>query len=238
MSNDQVRWRMNYLMKKYKQCIDNNLKSGRGTMSFEFFDEMENIFGCKKAAMATYSLSSNLPLKISKSLSTETEIQSPPSKKTKKNKDSVACDTLPSTSTSISTNASASNLVSISNNTSANKSKNINYENKENECTRMKPLSKLKDKFENFFLEYIQKEEKRREEHDENILKSKQEDLKFKKHYMQMREKELEVKKTVAINKIKSKEKRHDEILEIEKLKCDLLKKLLNKEHFKDSDSD
>lgn len=83
MSNDQVRWRMNYLMKKYKQCIDNNLKSGRGTMSFEFFDEMENIFGCKKAAMATYSLSSNLPSKISKSLSSETEIQSPHQKKKK-----------------------------------------------------------------------------------------------------------------------------------------------------------
>jgi len=31
---------------------------------------------------------------------------------------------------------------------------------------------------------------------------------------MQMREKELEVKKTVAINKIKSKAKRHDEILD------------------------
>lgn len=89
------------------------------------------------------------------------------------------------------------------------------------------------------FFGICSKREKRREERDENILKSKQEDLKLKKHYIQMREKELEVKKTVAINKIKPKEKRHDEILEIEKLKCDLLRKLLNnKEHFKNSDSD
>lgn len=62
MSNDQVRWRINYLMKKYKECVDHNLKSGRSPMSFEFFNEMENIFGCKKAAIATYSISSNLPL--------------------------------------------------------------------------------------------------------------------------------------------------------------------------------
>lgn len=55
-----------------------------------------------------------------------------------------------------------------------------------------------------------------------------------------MHKKELDVKKTVAINKIKSKEKRHDEILEVEKLKCNLLRKLLNdKEQFKfDSDSE
>jgi len=108
---------------------------------------------------------------------------------------------------------------------------------KKSTCTS----SQLKNKFENFWLEYMQKEEKRREERDENVLKAKKEALKLKKYYLEMREKELEVKNTVAMNKIKSKEKRHDEILEIEKLKCNLLKQLLNekKEHFKiDSDSE
>lgn len=56
---------------------------------------------------------------------------------------------------------------------------------------------------------------KRRENRDENMLKTKKEALKLKKYSIEMREKELEVKKTVAINKIKSEEKRHDEILEI-----------------------
>lgn len=143
MSSDQVRWRMNYLMKKYKECVDNNLKSGRSTMHFEFFNEMENIFGCKKAAVATYSISSNLPLKRSKNLNTKIEIQSHTSKK-QKIKDlnytivSTSPNTSPSTSTStsatISTNASANNLISFS----ANTSKNINSENKENECARIK----------------------------------------------------------------------------------------------------
>lgn len=126
---------------------------------------MENIFGCKKTAMATYSLSSNLPLKISKSLSTEIEICNHPHQRNKKKtKDSVTCDTLPSASTSISTNASANNLVSISNSTSANKSKNINYENKENEFSRVKPLNKLqlKNKFEDFFWNMFKKRKKTR----------------------------------------------------------------------------
>lgn len=99
--------------------------------------------------------------------------------------------------------------------------------------------SSQKNKLENFWLEYMQKEEKRREERDENILKTKKETLKLKKYYMEMREKELEAKKTIAISKIKSKEKRHDEMLEIEKLKCSLLNKLLNdKKHQVDSDSE
>jgi len=29
MSIDQVRWKMNALIKKYKACVDNNSKSGR-----------------------------------------------------------------------------------------------------------------------------------------------------------------------------------------------------------------
>jgi len=45
---------MNYLIKKYKECVDNNLKSGRSSKSFEFFNEIENIFGCKKTAIVTH----------------------------------------------------------------------------------------------------------------------------------------------------------------------------------------
>lgn len=85
----------------------------------------------------------------------------------------------------------------------------------------------------------MQTEEKRREKRDENSLKTKKEALKLKKHYIEMREKELEIKKTVAMNKIKLKEKRQNKKLEIEKLKCNLLKKLLkDKKQFKDSDSE
>lgn len=199
MSSDQVRWRINYLTKKYKECVDNNLKSGRSPMSFEYFNEMENILGCKKAVIATYSISSNLPSKISNNSSTKLKIQSHNHiKKQKKDLNYTLVNTSPNILVSISP-TSGSNLVSIS----ANTSKNINYQNKENECTRIKSSyekkstctsSQLKNKFENYWLEYMQKEEKRREDRYENILKTKKEALKLKKYYIEMREKELEVK--------------------------------------------
>lgn len=233
MTSDQVRWRINYLMKKYKECIDNNLKSGRGTVSFEFFDEMENIFGYKKASVATYTMSSNLPSK--KNSNTTMEIQSHTSKKPKiKNLNYIPVK--------ISSNTSASILASTSTNsspsTSTNTSASIVTNSSSNDSISFSG-SQFKNKFENFCLQYMQKEEKRREERCENISKTKKA-LKLKKYSIEIREKELEIKKIAAINKIRSKEKRHDEILEIEKVKCDLLKRLLHdKENFKvDSDSE
>jgi len=62
----------------------------------------------------------------------------------------------------------------------------------------------MKNKFEYFYFEYMQKEETRREKClNKNILKIKKEVLKLKKHYIEMREKELDIKKEAAINKIK-----------------------------------
>lgn len=179
MSVDQVRWRMNYLMKKYKECVDNNLKSGRGTMTFEYFKKMEEIVGQKKDATVTYTLSSGLPLQTSKNINIETEKERLKNQKTEK-----------------------------SNCALANTSKNINKE--QNKCTellRRTRSTKTKNEFETWFLEYMQKEEKRREERDVSILKTKKEALKLKQSYLQMREKELEMKKSLAGNKIKSKER-------------------------------
>ncbi|KYM94604.1 hypothetical protein ALC62_14762 [Cyphomyrmex costatus] len=219
VSADQVRWRMNYLTKKYKECIDNNLKSGRGTMTFEFFDQMENIFGCKKSAAATYTISSNLLSDTSKNSNIGTKIQS--SKKQKIEHSNYTA--------------------SISSNSAGTKNKN-----KENECANKELFHKVKSQtgnkkrndLEDVYLEYIQNEEKRRTEHNDNILKTKKEALKLKKHYLEVREKEFEMKQKIALNKIKSKERRHDEILEIEKLKCNLLKNLLNTKEKSKTDTD
>lgn len=54
MSCDQVRWKFNSLIKKYKECIDNNSASGRGAMNFEFYDQLEEIFGRQSNAVGTY----------------------------------------------------------------------------------------------------------------------------------------------------------------------------------------
>jgi len=48
MSGDQVRWKINALLKKYKEVVDNFSKSGRGNIEFEYFELMDDIFGKKK----------------------------------------------------------------------------------------------------------------------------------------------------------------------------------------------
>lgn len=65
MSCDQVRWKFNALTKKYKECIDNNSASGRGAMTFEFYDQLEEIFDQQSKAVGTCVMSSTRPLKNS-----------------------------------------------------------------------------------------------------------------------------------------------------------------------------
>nr|XP_012223510.1 PREDICTED: uncharacterized protein LOC105672855 [Linepithema humile] len=61
MSVDQVRWKINALTKKYKECVDNNSKSGRNPMTFEWFDQMDEIFGKQKNATAIHTMLSGFP---------------------------------------------------------------------------------------------------------------------------------------------------------------------------------
>ncbi|XP_071642136.1 uncharacterized protein [Temnothorax longispinosus] len=58
MSADQVRWKINALIKRYKQCVDNNSKSGRSLMTFEWFDQMDEIFGQQRNAAAEHTVTS------------------------------------------------------------------------------------------------------------------------------------------------------------------------------------
>lgn len=59
MTSDQVRWKMNALLKKYKEVVDNYSKSGRGNIEFEWFQQMDDIFGKKKdSTNQNYTVSS------------------------------------------------------------------------------------------------------------------------------------------------------------------------------------
>lgn len=53
---DQVRWKINALTKKYKDCIDN----GQGAMSFKYFNEMHQILGRYSDNTGTYRLASGV----------------------------------------------------------------------------------------------------------------------------------------------------------------------------------
>jgi len=61
MSSQQVRWKMNALTKRYKECVDSNNKNGRGAVQFEWFDQLDEIFGNNKNnAEPAYTVSSKL----------------------------------------------------------------------------------------------------------------------------------------------------------------------------------
>ena len=42
---DQTRCKFNALLKKYKECVDNNSKSGKSPMTFTYFNEIQEMFG-------------------------------------------------------------------------------------------------------------------------------------------------------------------------------------------------
>lgn len=70
MTSDQVRWKINALLKKYKEVIDNFSKSGRGNIEFEWFQTMDDIFGKKSdVANQNYAVSSKVNSKKNKAYS-------------------------------------------------------------------------------------------------------------------------------------------------------------------------
>lgn len=48
MTSDQVRWKINALLKKYKEVVDNYSKSGRGNIEFDWFQQMDDILVKRK----------------------------------------------------------------------------------------------------------------------------------------------------------------------------------------------
>lgn len=242
MSADQVRWRINYLTKKYKECIDNYSKSGRSTITLDFFNEMEQIFGYEKNASATYTLSSDLPSKKITDSALLTKTSKDSALPVKNSRDSA----LPSKKSNDSFSGTQVNKLKREHTgyPIASTSTDANNEAKNSEQNKVlhkksSTQKQLKTELEKVCLEYMDVESKRRENHNENMLKTKNESLKLKKQYLEMREKEVEVKKAIAANKIKAKERRHEELIEIEKLKYELLKDLINKENLRiESDSD
>lgn len=65
MTNDQVRWKINALVKKYKEVVDNNSLSERVRMDFEYFEQMDEILGPPQRAIAGQTASSKLTSKTS-----------------------------------------------------------------------------------------------------------------------------------------------------------------------------
>ncbi|KAL0100995.1 hypothetical protein PUN28_019416 [Cardiocondyla obscurior] len=193
MSTDQVRWKMNSLHKKYKECCDNNNKSGRGVINFKWYNQMDEIFGKDKDAIAAHTVSSNIIL---------------PEVNRTRHKENIHVPTSPV--------AGTSQVLQI---------------NKNKECTSQTQrhgtgtnLAKKKLNIEKQWLQFLENKEVRDAARD--------------KRHEQSQERATEdfnKKKEIALKKLKDKENRHSEIMEIEKTKCNLLKKLLQQSNVKNN---
>ncbi|XP_036145336.1 uncharacterized protein LOC118646467 isoform X1 [Monomorium pharaonis] len=218
MSPDQVRWKMNILQKKYKECCDNNNKSGRGKMEFKWYDQLDEIFGRNKDAIAAHTVSSKIIKQASEStLSSQKNIGN--------------CTSESPSSAEIPATPIASTSLSI-NNKNAKKQFRIRRGTGSN-------LADKKLNIEHQWLKFLENKEVRDTERDKRIAKSEErttESFTLKKKLIALKRQEIEQKRELLNKKLKDKENRHAEIIQIEKTKCKLLKKLLYQTNLKISD--
>lgn len=174
MTDQQVRWKINALLKRYKEVIDNNSKSGRGTMEFEWFQIMDDFLG-KKGNITTTGYTVSLKVGLEKvELST-----SQPVKKFYRDSRKV---TEQSPIKNLATIESSNNSHNTENKTSITHGTGSN-------------IAKTKIELEKQWLKHLQLKEKRdknKEERNKELIESKKEALKLKKKYMAMKEKEME----------------------------------------------
>ncbi|XP_043286915.1 uncharacterized protein [Venturia canescens] len=258
VNSDQVRWKMNSLFKKYKECVDNNAKSGTAPMTFEFYEHLEAILGQNKSAVGAHTTASKLPTAV----------------------DSIAKKQHPKESLSPRRNSNVENEIELD---FTGTSKNTfilgkrmrlgckpNVEN-EVECSlpeKSKSTFPADEKLpanvdneielgspgvakNNFFASKrlqvkhgtgsnIARGKAQLQaqwlEYLEGIKKRDEERLLSFERQRQIQEQRLELKKALTEKKIESKERRHKEIMKTEKLKIKLLEKIVhNKENISES---
>lgn len=197
-------------MKRYKEVIDNNMKSGRGTIEFEWFQVMDDFLGKKgNVTAAGYTVSSKVGLEKGEPSTSQ------PVKKF--NLDSRK----------MSKQSAMNNLATIESSSNSH-----NTEKKKTLTTHGtgSNIAKTKIELEKQWLKHLQlKEEydKNKQEKNKDLIESKKEAL--KKKHLAMKEKEMEQRSDIATNKMSEKRKRHADIIEIERLKYKLLKKFIEK---------
>jgi len=205
---NSVRWKFNALTKKYKECVDNNSASGRGAMTFEFYDQLEEIFGQQSNAIGTYVMSSTLPLKNSEASILKKQLPLKTSELSILKKQYISqSDSNSSTSASSNIDNSESSV-----NSSRNRPQHGSGSNK----------AKMKLELEKQWSVYLQNKENRDSLKDERYAKveeTKREMIKLKKRQILLKEKELECRKEIAASKRIEKTNRHAEIIEIERQK-------------------
>lgn len=225
MSVDQVRWKINALTKENTKSVDNNSKSGRNPMTFEWFDQMDEIFGKEKNAIAIHTMSSGFPHMLNSSTSSAQKFDS----------------TLTSSaSKSSSTTITVLNDPAVLLENCSNKNVQISTPVSSKTGTKKRQLhgsgsniARAKIALENQWLEYLNMKAERDKLNDEKHaanFEQKKEALKLKRKHIALKEKEIEQRKDYFTAKLREKENRHAQQIEMEKEKCKLLKKFLKLE--------
>lgn len=187
---------------KYKECCDNTNKSGRSRIEFKWYNQLDEIFGKNKDAVA-YNVSSQIGKQISKSVLSD-QINNCASKSP-----SPAEITYVPTSPIASTSSSSSSLM----NTNMEVIVHCRHGTGSNLVNR-------KINIEQQWLKFLENKEEIDTERDKRHAKSEEranESLIVKKQIIALKKKTDRTKKELLNKKLKDKENRHAEIIRIEK---------------------
>lgn len=204
---DQAKWKFNRLNSKYKECIDNNSKSGRAHMTFEYYEQFEQIFQKEKNVSTPRTISSSMFATNEKKRKHEVTESQNINKDQKLKLDATSSGKNPPP-------------------------KDLSPKNKTRPIACLGNKSKNQQRFQNLeILQHIQENQKSRDEKMTKYLKMKEKEMELKKRVIDVRGIETQVKRDVASEKLKFNEKKHKDWLNVENSKCELLKKLLKNQN-------
>ncbi|CAH2086688.1 unnamed protein product [Euphydryas editha] len=178
MTSDQVRWKINALTKKYKQCLDTGQH-----MKFKYFKEMDNIYAQYNVDCDTFNIGEFMHKK-------------------KDFKQSYYKDT------SIKTSAESKAMIELRKVRLANRIESERTQSKIN--------------LEKQWLEYLKRQEESKLMQDEIFERN----LKLKEEDLELRRQEIEMKESIELRKLELIEKKHEELLMIEREKYEMLKQI------------
>lgn len=90
---------------------------------------------------------------------------------------------------------------------------------------KLRAERRAKVELDNKWMEYLRKQDEQKQIRDERLERN----LMLREEELQLRKKELELKQNFALKKLQLKQRKQEELLKIEREKCELLKKLLDK---------
>lgn len=225
---DQTRWKFNALLKKYKECSDNNSKSGRSPMTFAYFNEMQDMFGHRQNINCNHVISSS-PFGSKRQSSSFVESdQQILSAVIRKRASSSTSEYLSTKISKMECQQKSLNMTSPSETLSSDETSRSETPPSETSSSEKRKKSragsatyvaKTKLELEKQWLEHLKVLAEKNQKENEKLKKIDEK--------LQLKEKQLLWKEMVVNRKMQKKEERHRERMRIENEKCQLLKQLI-----------